>query len=187
MATTSLEIIEKNRESGITCPHYEAILGKKHCRHYQANGDCSRPDELKCIEWLKVNGQPTPASKPEIPTDLFGEPIPEPKPKRTRRTKQRPAAARPLPRPVVHDPIPEREPLRGLTTEDIDGFKALGVEVCLESESFGEVWLVPAYTGADRTEITPEHTATIVRVMEAFPGSKVVSFEKSTQQGKETA
>jgi hypothetical protein len=187
VATACVEIIEKNQIAGITCPHYEAIPGRKHCRDYLEGGACSRPDELKCVEWLKVNGQPTPAPQPGIPTDLFGEPIPEPKPKRTRATKQRPTAARPLPQPVVDEPIPEREPLCGLTTADIDSFKALGVEVCLESEAFGEVWLVPEYTEADRKEIAPQHIATIAWAMEAFPGSKVVSFQKSAQQGTEAA
>lgn len=70
--------------------------------------------------------------------------------------------------------------LRGLTTEDIDGFKALGVTVLLRSASCGDVWLVPAYTGRDRQELTPEHAATIARVLSVFPGSHVVSFEKTT-------
>jgi hypothetical protein len=88
---------------------------------------------------------------------------------------------------VVRDTAPpeEREPLRGYTTEDIESFKKLGVEVCLSSESFGELWLVPEYTGHDRKELTPEHAATISRVLEAFPGSRVVSFEKSPKPKKE--
>ena len=189
MATTQPEIIQKNRPAGITCLDYEALPGRKHCRHYQANGACSRPGAGMCSEWLKVNGLPTPAPQPPTPTDLFGDPIPEPKPQRTRRTKQRqrPTAVCPLPAPVVNEPIPEREPLCGLTTDDIDSFRTLGVEVCLESDAFGEVWLVPEYTGAERKEITPQHVATIAWTMEAFPGSKVVSFRKSTQQGKEAA
>jgi hypothetical protein len=142
-----------------------------------------------CSEWEKRN------LTPAVPSDLFGNPAPEliqprreakvAKARRTRATEQRPTAARLSPAPAVDEPIPEREPLRGLTTDDIDSFKALGVEVCFESESFGEVWLVPSCSGADRREITPEHIATIVRVTEAFPGSKVVSFQKSTQQGEE--
>ena len=223
MATSSRQSSQGDRPAGITCPHYEAIPGRKHCRHYLENGACSRPDELMCSEWLKANGhdQATPsrvtavsarraqdkqqklsasspvdlfgnpnpdyrpAAETERPTDLFGNPVPEPKqPKRTTPTQQRPTAATPSPASAP-EVVEQREPLRGLTTEDIDGFKKLGVEVCLESEAFGEVWLVPEYTGRERKEITPEHAATIARVMEAFPGSKVVSFEKSPQQGKE--
>lgn len=224
MATNHKQSIQGDRPAGITCPHYEAIPGQKHCRHYLDNGACSRPDELMCSEWLKANGHdratpshvtsvsarraqdkhqklaqsspvdlfgnPNPDYRPEAApkgsTDLFGNPVPEPKrPKRTTPTQQRPTAASSSPVAVVDEPTPEREPLRGLTTDDIDGFKKLGVEVCLESEAFGEVWLVPEYTGRERKELTPEHAATIARVMEAFPGSKVVSFEKSPQQGKE--
>ena len=71
--------------------------------------------------------------------------------------------------------------LRGFTTEDIESFKALGVEVLLHSETYGDVWLVPAYTGRDRKEITPEHAATLARVMSVFPGSHIVSFEKTAK------
>jgi len=223
MATNHKQSTQGERPAGITCSHYEAIPGRKHCRHYLENGACSRPDEFMCTEWLKANGhdqakpsrvasiaasraQDTnqklsasspvdmfgnpnpdykPAPKKQGSTDLFGNPVPEPKePKRTE-SKQRPTAASPSPTPAASEPIEEREPLRGLTTEDIDGFKALGVEVCLSSDAFGEVWLVPEYTEHDRKEITPEHAATISRVLEAFPGSKVVSFEKSPKPDKE--
>ncbi|CAM4542983.1 ABM domain-containing protein [Myxococcus xanthus] len=68
--------------------------------------------------------------------------------------------------------------LRGLTDADIASFKALGAEVCFASEAYGEVWLVPAYTGQARKELTPEHAATLVRVLSAFPGSRVLSFTK---------
>ena len=185
MATTDSNTTQGERDTGFGCPHYEAVPGKKRCRHYLDGGSCARPDEFMCVEWLRLNKKAKPAPKPKGPTDLFGNPVPEPKqPKRTTLTQQRPTAATPSPAPAL-EVVEEREPLRGLTTEDIDGFKKLGVEVCLESEAFGEVWLVPEYTGTDRKEITPEHAATIARVMEAFPGSKVVSFEKSLQQGKE--
>ena len=59
--------------------------------------------------------------------------------------------------------------------------KALGVEVLLHSETYGDVWLVPAYTGRERKEITPEHAATLARVMSVFPGSHIVSFEKTAK------
>jgi len=185
--------------SSFTCPHYDAPPGEKRCRHYLTNGACARPDELMCIEFLKANGHAVPASTPaanepaklidstplapKVATDLFGNPLRDP---------PRPAPSKPAPSrgPALHvvrdtSPLDEREPLRGFTTEDIDGFKKLGVEVRLRSESFGEVWLVPEYTGRDRKELTPEHAATICRVLEAFPGSQVVSFEKSAKPEKE--
>ena len=42
---------------------------------------------------------------------------------------------------------------------------------CLRSEAYGDLWLVPAYTGQPRKEITPEHAATVMRVLSVFPGS----------------
>ena len=78
-------------------------------------------------------------------------------------------------------PAVDVDQLRGFTTEDIESFKALGVEVLLHSETYGDVWLVPAYTGRERKEITPEHAATLARVMSVFPGSHIVSFEKTAK------
>lgn len=62
-------------------------------------------------------------------------------------------------------PTVDVDQLRGFTTEDIESFKALGVEVLLHSETYGDVWLVPTYTGRERKEITPEHAATLARVV----------------------
>lgn len=211
--------IQRERPEGITCSHYEAIPGRKHCRHYLVNGACSRPDVLTCSEWLKVNGQylattsvftyldpderrrisesspldmfgnPNPNYKPgaefKVPTDLFGDPIYEPKKRRHKTpSQQRPTAARrSLPPPK---PIEKPEPLRGFTPEDIDSFKELNIEVRLKSEEFGGLWLVPRYTDQDRLELTPEHAATIYRVLQAFPDAKVAAFKKTSIQNKES-
>jgi len=203
MATNANQSIQGEQPAGITCSHYEALPGRKHCRHYLENGACSRPDEFMCIEWLKANGhaQATPSRVASVsadrsqakqqklsessPVDLFGNPNPDYKPKRTTPTQQRPTAASPSPAPrptptEAEAPIVEAAPLRGFTDEDIASFKALGVQVCIESEAVGEVWLVPAYTDQQRKELTPDHAATIARVVEAFPGSRVVSFDKKT-------
>lgn len=187
------------KSTGFACEHYEALPDGKRCRHYVQGGACARSDEFMCVEWLKANGHAAPSPAPEqaepakqpepkppapkVATDLFGNPLPDPP--RPAPAKQPPPRAPAL--HVVRDSAPaeEREPLRGYTTEDIEGFKKLGVEVCLRSEAYGEIWLVPKYTGSDRKELTPEHAATISRVLEAFPGSRVVSFEKSTKQEKE--
>lgn len=138
---------------------------------------------------LDLFGNPNPYYQPKAdkqrPADLFGNPVPAPKkPKRTTPTQLRPTA-NVRSAASVPEQVENREPLRGLTTEDIASFKKLGVEVCLESEAFGELWLVPEYTGRDRKEITPEHAATIARVVEAFQGSEVVSFERIPKPDKE--
>lgn len=122
----------------------------KRCAHFKANGACALPDEFMCVEWLKANGKAAPAPP---------EPAPAP-----RTTEQSHAEAAP----------------RGLTTADFESFKALGVEVRLRSDTYGEFWLVPAYTGQPRKELTLEHAAAVLRVLEAFPGSQVLSFEKHT-------
>ena len=186
------------RSEGISCSHYSPPPGAKRCLHYLKGGACSRPDEFMCVEWLKANGQvvppkPVPVSRPATPppsaakpdTDLFGNPSPELAPSKSL-SKSQPSSPPAIPSPGKTTEQKSRLPLRGLTTQDIESFKALGVEVCLRSDSVDELWLVPDYTGRDRKEITPEHAATISHVLEAFPGSRVMSFEKTNNSTKET-
>lgn len=46
--------------------------------------------------------------------------------------------------------------MRCLNKAGVASLKALGVEVCLESDALGEVRRVPAYTGAERHELWRE-------------------------------
>nr|WP_228558517.1 hypothetical protein [Myxococcus sp. AB056] len=175
----------------MTCEAYVRGEGN-HCLHYRHGGGCALPGVGTCTEWLKVNRQSRPprdVAAPPVPVppkksapaavDLFGHPLTEAGSK-----KPAPASAsKPSPPVASLDvKVPDSEAplsaLRGLTDEDIASFKALGAEVCFASETYGEVWLVPAYTGQARKELTPEHAATLVRVLSAFPGSRVMSFEK---------
>lgn len=173
-----------NDNSGFTCPHYSPKSGSKRCEHYLQNGACNRGDEFMCVEWLKANEQKTnqpeetqlkPAStdhKNDVDRDLFGNPLP-PKPKAEIKAQPPKATLAPT------EPRPMEAPLvRNLTDEEIASFKALGVEVCINTDEAGEIWLVPEYTGKDRKEITVEHAATLSMVCAAFPGAKVSSFEK---------
>ena len=64
---------------------------------------------------------------------------------------------------------------RELTPEDVESFKALGVEVHVKSKP-GEFTLVPEYTeqaGNTRTEISAEDLRKLSMVMHAFPGSEI--------------
>jgi hypothetical protein len=174
-----------DRPAGITCEKYVRGEGKR-CRHYLSNGGCALPDELMCVEWLKANGHRVPASPPaeQRPKDLFGNPVAEkPAPRSAARSLPVVSESPRDPEATVASETPaaiDVDQLRGFTSEDIASFKALGVEVCLHSEAYGELWLVPAYTGRPRKEITPEHAATVMRVLSVFPGSRVTAFEKTT-------
>lgn len=171
------------RPTGITCAKYVRGEGKR-CVHFKASGACELPEEFMCVEWMKANGpvlaeeQTAPARPAVAPQslDLFGVPG---------TAVRLPAKARAAP-PPAEAPVEVPEPtspveLRGLTTDDIASFKALGVEVQLKSQTYGDLWLVPSYTGQSRKELTPEHAATVMRVLEAFPGAHVISFEKHSQ------
>lgn len=167
--------------SGFTCPHYDPPPGEKRCRHFISNGSCARPDVFMCVEWLKANGQQVPPPEPTAPQvvrddrlrDLFGDPLPDP-------PKPPPSAAKPVATTTTKpEPAPEPPLVRNVTDEEIESFKALGVEVCVATEALGDIWIVPEYTGADRKEITVQHVATIAAVCAAFPGAKVVQYQKA--------
>jgi hypothetical protein len=66
-----------------------------------------------------------------------------------------------------------------VSTADVASFRALGVQICFHSDALGELWLVPSYTSQPRNEITPEHVATLDRVLEAFPGAWVAAFQSA--------
>ncbi|NNB92501.1 hypothetical protein HJC10_00380 [Corallococcus exiguus] len=180
------------RPPGITCEKYTRGEGKR-CLHFQQGGTCLLPDEFVCTEWQKHNGpnkrtlpavapapvlEEPPAPKP-VAHDLFGNPLPEVATPAPAPNASPPAPMTVAPRPDADaTPAVDVDQLHGFTTDNIESFKALGVEVLLRSETYGDVWLVPAYTGRDRKEITPEHAATLARVMSVFPASHIVSFEK---------
>ncbi|MBI5536015.1 MAG: hypothetical protein HY898_25065 [Deltaproteobacteria bacterium] len=153
------------------CPKREPLSDGR-CKHQLPTGCCALPDELTCVEW--GNARPTQKSLPGLPSPV-----------------SKPVASAPKPRPVVAPVATANEPapvvdvnrLRGFTTEDIESFKALAVEVCLQSESFGELWLVPAYTGQPRRELTPEHLAIVLHALSVFPGSRVTGFHPPTKSG----
>jgi len=189
------------RPPGVTCGAYVRGEGK-HCLHYRPGGGCTLPSVGgTCTEWLKVNRQARPhrdVAAPPVPAppaksapasvDLFGHPLPG---AGTKKLAPAPASkpAPPAPSTDVKG-LNAQAPfsaLRGLTDEDIASFKALGTEVCFASETYGEVWLVPTYTGQARKELTPEHAATLVRVLSAFPGSRVMSFEKRQASADEVS
>jgi hypothetical protein len=110
--------------------------------------------------------------------DLFGNPLPKEPVKKTAKPSPPPGSSATAQQPIAHEDAETKPKLRGFTTEDVESFKQLNVEVCIETEALGSIWLVPRYSRSDRKEITPEHAATISRVLEAFPGAKVTRFEK---------
>ena len=177
-----------SQPSSFTCPHYDPSPGEKRCRSFVANGGCSRPDELMCTEWLKANGHavPPPSTEPkpplaaipdDKPRDLFGNPLPDPPKPAPSPVKPAVSTATPKTAAPADPPI-----VRNVSDEEVQSFKALGVEVCVASEALGEIWIVPEYTGAERKEITVAHAATLTAICAAFPGAKVVQYEKAKPQ-----
>jgi len=177
----------------IECADYQPTLGGRRCRHYIEGGGCQLPAHGECIEWRRRNrlaprvaasaavagaGAATAAAAAPAPTQasLFAvtlPPPPAPGPgsdgRGSRSVRQGAANAAPPAFATFDRPI-------GVRPEDIASFKALRVEVCIESATLGEIWLVPEYTGADRKEITPEHAAKLAMIVQAFPGAHATEW-----------
>jgi hypothetical protein len=169
------------------CPEYVARPRSKRCRHYLDGGACALATEFQCVEWLKANDRPLPAGHPALVTPagqrgLFSQPVPGGKEEESLPAPAPAPAPVTVPSPLTEPPPPSRTWLREpITQEEIDSFKALGVELCIRLEELGEVWLVPEYTDQERKEITPEHAATLRLLLDAFPGARVTAFDKLTR------
>ena len=178
-------MVLETSQTGITCKNYVPENGKR-CKHFLQNGGCSLPQELMCIEWVKANPHRSndtsviaSAKQAKATLDLFGNPLPPDKPAKPKPISHPPEseALQPTPSSAV-----DVDHIRGLTSDDIESFKALGVEIQLHSDRYGDLWLVPAYTNKPRKELTPEHVATLLRVAMVFPGVQVVSFDTLSNQ-----
>src|SRR5262249_11068336 len=136
----------------------------KRCKDYQDGGTCARADTFVCLEWAKVNGHRLPI-------------VPPPPPSGGAAPRDPSGTAGPVP-PAPEPPASSRVHITatGLTEADVARFRALGTEVCLFSPEVGEVWIVPAPTGEERTEITVDQLAVIANAVAAFPGSCVVAL-----------
>jgi hypothetical protein len=72
---------------------------------------------------------------------------------------------------------------RPITEEQIRALEERGVELCVRADAVSELWLVPAYTGSARSEMTFRDAATIAAVCAALPGAEVTTFKQSQKKG----
>ncbi|MGE0327856.1 MAG: hypothetical protein AB7S68_36430 [Polyangiaceae bacterium] len=151
------------------------------CRHYLVNGGCKRVEHFMCGEWLKHNPQhaPEPSAEDAPPTErmqhqLFDEP--EPVPPKPAKTSAPARTSAPVVLSPSNPPVDGLAGIRCLTEKDIESFKTLGVEACFATKDFGELWLVPEYTGQDRKELSVEHAMLLVAVSGVFPEATLKSF-----------
>jgi hypothetical protein len=173
----------QNPAPGIDCSKYQPRTGSKRCQHYLDGGACALASEFMCVEWLKANRQlvaqdhPGHGATPAQPALLPGLAPPAPA-----RAAPRLEVAAAMARSVsqAEPPSAPAHARAPITPEELASFKALGVELRLDLDEVGPVWLVPRYTGQARKEITPEHAATLRLLLDAFPGARIAAFEKAT-------
>jgi hypothetical protein len=175
-------------DPSIECPHYVALAGTRRCKSYLDGGGCRREDTFLCTEWLRKNPsqrvQQLSAPAPSAPlassaaaTDLFGQVV-RAQPSNTRLEGKPLGSSAPLPvqtAPAFTRPITERQ---------IKALEERGIELCVRSDAVGELWLVPAYTGAERNEMTFRDAASIAALCAVFPGAEVTRFEHRPRRGE---
>lgn len=75
-----------------------------------------------------------------------------------------------------------------MTSEEIESWKALKVEICMFIKPGEYFWLVPAYTNKDRAEISIDdfvkQAEGIKNILEAFPGATVQSVIKPNTKAR---
>jgi hypothetical protein len=77
-----------------------------------------------------------------------------------------------------------------MTSEEIQSWKDLRVEICMFIKPGELFWLVPEYTNKDRAEISIDDFAKqaegIKNILEAFPGATIQSVLKPSTSPKKT-
>ena len=94
--------------------------------------------------------------------------------------------AAPTPPPVLEEkkdpetPPPPVEKRSVPTVADVENFRALNAEVHIRSRKWGDIWLVPRRTGADRFEILPEEIDFLSLILEKF-SARIIGVEKNVK------
>lgn len=157
--------------AGIVCPHYRAVSPAKRCESYVDGGTCARPDHFLCVEWERANAHRlprppvsppgAPPSTPETGQGSMGNVV-QLRPKDPRVS-------------APHAQIAEGDG-HGLFQIDLGSLARRGLRACIASESLGEIWLVPEYTGSHDRELSYEHAAMLSAICAAIPGAQVVEL-----------
>lgn len=155
----------------IACPHYRAITGTRRCESYVEGGTCARPDHFLCVEWQRANAHRlpgVPVSSPAAPSSTS-----ETREERMGEVVQlRPKDARSsAPRAQIGEGHGQ-----GLFQMDLGSLARRGLRACIGSDTLGEIWLVPEYTGTHERELTYEHATLLSAVCAAIPGARVIEL-----------
>jgi hypothetical protein len=202
----------ESRREAIECIDYLPIEGSVRCQRFVPDGGCELPAYFHCVEWLKVNPDRAIAVASKRSDDAAGSPVVvgrslQPAPV-DRGSEAKPDLCLIAARAVIEPPKvgrqggqlfdlrahgatvagrPGKPPLIDqpelLTEAQIDQLAGLGMEVELHTEHSGSIFLVPAYTGQERTEFTFHDCRTLVTLLQVFPGAKLDRIERRSQGG----
>jgi hypothetical protein len=163
----------------ISCSKYEPKSDTdKRCEHYGKGGTCKLPDELMCVEWMKLNSNKKPKEvedgkiELEIPSDAQID-------SNIKQDRPRVVIARGKGQKSTEPYV--------MSEEEISNLKLKGMEIRLSAQEFDEdLFIVPQATDQKdtRLELTYEETATLCTMMSIFPASKIVRVKraKKTQE-----
>jgi hypothetical protein len=156
----------------ITCDRYESSGDSRRCKHFLAGGACKLPSEFMCIEWQKANPgappRPAPvAEPPSLVASVFGDALSDPLDDLLGLPEDlgAPTAASDAERV----PSASSEASAGMA---LSAPRHVAVQIVADALG-GEVWLVPAYTNANRRELTFADAQAIASIFAAVPGARI--------------
>ena len=185
-------VIKVTSATEITCPKYEAAQGGKRCKHYGARGTCALPDELMCVEWLRVNEPEAYKRQAQslslvrtndplvAPSDPLAAPVEADRPTATTGANgaQRPAESEHGGLMATPSPLdPEL-----INDEALEALEASGLECRIASADLDDVWLVPEFTDQDRHELPYRFARTLLVTMSIFPGASLREIKRKNQE-----
>lgn len=193
------------RPPGITCNKFVAdAKSSKRCARYLKGGSCDLDTEFLCVEWLKkqhperFDGTSQQTTDPTGPaTNQTGLPDIQPpatparaKPKHVSPVTTPPGQLRDRERGVAGNLTEQPATLARSEPLGLDRVNALAnqeYEVCLEGWGENEVWVVPAYTGKPRVELSYVDMATLRELLVVLPGARVKQITSGPKKGSKGA
>lgn len=191
---------------GITCPDWQVEASDpkgRRCQHYAAGGECKHEVRILtlssvCIEWEKAQQKRSlpvaqtpvtpsaaslialpPAAQPVSRAESNGLTIEAPRVSAAAKAKAAFIGLETVERKRlgILDPPPFNA-AKEISPESIEALEKAVEEIHLQSEEFGDVWLVRKKTDKDRMELTFREAATLRLIIDSFPGCRLVDLKQ---------
>lgn len=185
----------KHRRAMVKCVDYIPMRKHYRCQHYVDGGACGREDRFMCEEWEKRNPgkAPPPPAAPAVSANTVARsmkdallpmdtgPVALPDRGRSSRAHGDVYDLTSLVKKTEQGRVLLERP-ELLTEHAVELLSRQGYEVAVTTEDGAEVTLVPAFTGADRAELTYALARTLVMILTVFKGATIKSLRKPDKE-----